>query len=116
MTQALTLHQIPHPTTIAHVADFKRRYPGEQVTLHTRVEVHQHIPLLTVSVGIPREMSADSYRVIPSGDNDIPVVYMSGTNSYIEWRIAQPIDAGTLLEYEISATMGPTETYVVLDS
>ena len=116
MSQALTPHPMPHPTTIAHVADYKRRYPGEQVTLHTRVDVLQHIPLLTVSVGIPREMTADSYRVIPSGDNDIPIVYISGTNSYIEWRITQPLDSGTRLEYEVVATMGPTEIDVDVES
>jgi phage tail-like protein len=116
MTLALTQHQMPHPTSIAHVADFKRRYPGEQVTLHTRVDVLQHIPMLTVSVGIPREMSADSYRVIPSGDNDIPIVYMSGTNSYIEWRTAKPIDAGTRIEYEVSATIAVTETDTDVES
>ncbi len=47
---------------VDHVADFYRRYPGESVTLLTRVRVQQDVPGFMLRVLIPAGLELEDYR------------------------------------------------------
>jgi hypothetical protein len=55
---------LPEPAVaIAHAADFYRRYPGEIVTLFTRVEAHRALPGFTLRIAVPEGLiPGDSAR------------------------------------------------------
>ena len=48
--------------SIDHVANFVRRYPGEHVTFHTRVNVHQAIPGFSLRIQVPAGLEIDHYE------------------------------------------------------
>jgi phage tail-like protein len=50
--------------TVGHVVDHYRRYPGELVTLMTRVEVHEPLAGFSVSVHVPAGLEVDYYRAV----------------------------------------------------
>ena len=47
---------------VDHVADFYRRYPGESVTLSTRVRVEQDVPGFSLRVLLPAGMELEDYQ------------------------------------------------------
>ena len=48
--------------SLDHVADFARRYPGENVTFHTRVKIHQAIPGFSLRIQLPAGLEIDRYQ------------------------------------------------------
>lgn len=53
--------------TVDHVVDAYRRYPGEQITFLTRVQVHAPVPGYTLQVQLPPGVEVDTYRSDDSG-------------------------------------------------
>ena len=48
--------------SLDHVADFARRYPGENVTFHTRVKIHQEIPGFSLRIQVPAGLEIEHYH------------------------------------------------------
>jgi phage tail-like protein len=56
---------------VGHVADSNRRYPGETVTLLTRVDVRAPVPGFTLSIQVPAGLEIDRYRA--AGSDQMPL-------------------------------------------
>jgi phage tail-like protein len=54
--------------TVEHVADFTRRYPGEQVTFFTRVNIRAAIPGFSLRVHVPAGLEIDNYYASVDGN------------------------------------------------
>jgi phage tail-like protein len=52
--------------TIDHVADFCKRYPGEPVTLFTRVVVHEPVAGFMVRIELPPALVVEEYHAVGS--------------------------------------------------
>ena len=48
--------------SIEHVADFNRRYPGEMLTIFTRVKINAAVPGFTVRVQVPAGLEIENYQ------------------------------------------------------
>src|SRR4051794_23751800 len=92
-TQIARLH-------VSHVTDFKKRYGGERVALHTRVMAEHSVPNYTLTVSIPHGLTAEAFRVFPAGENDVPLVFIVDETSYVEWRVPGGLSAGAHVDYE----------------
>lgn len=125
------------PTTpelsIAHVADFYRRYPGELVSFYTRVEVRQPLPDLTIRVTLPAGLSPVDAHVLEG-----PAI-LSESNARLEaepaieahhvvWEIQangvnneanganERLPAGARCEVQVQARVDPTARDLTLES
>ena len=117
----MTTTEMIHTTTqarlaVSHVSDFRRRYPGEHVSLHTRVEATKSVPNYTLTVSIPQGLTAEAFRVFPAGENDVPLVYLLDDASYVEWRVGNGLEAGAHVDYEIQAEIAQIPNDTELDS
>jgi phage tail-like protein len=56
---------------VDHVADFNRRYPGESVTLYTRVYVREPIPGFAVRILVPAGLELSDYHSAQSTQQPI---------------------------------------------
>jgi len=86
-------------------ADRYRCYVGEPITLFARIEAKQDLANYRLTVSVPAGLNADSFRVTPSGESDVPQVFLIDDKSYIEWRVAQPLAASQSFEYEVRVTV-----------
>ncbi len=55
------------PVSVEHVANFARRYPGENVTLHTRVNINQAIPGFSLRVQVPAGLEIEGFESSQAG-------------------------------------------------
>ena len=102
--------------TVSHVTDYKRRYSGERVSLHTRVQAEKSVPNYTLTVSIPQGLSAEAFRVFPAGESDVPLVYVLDETNYVEWRVPGGLSAGAHVDYEIQAVIAQTSEDVEFES
>jgi phage tail-like protein len=97
---------------ISHVADHYRRYPGEDVTFHTRVQVQERVPGFTLRVVLP-EALVPGATVAP--DNAVPRIEVTAATRCLVWEVEQTAGRA-IYEYQVSARVGPTPRDVVLQS
>ncbi len=118
--------------SIAHVADFYRRYPGEQVSFYTRVEVRQPLPDLTIRITLPAGLlpvdahilegppilmeSNERLETEPAIEANHVVweIQASGVNEADE--INERLPAGTRCEVQVQARVAPTARDLTIES
>jgi phage tail-like protein len=94
--------------TVAHVADFTHRYPGELVTFFTCVDVQKSLADLTLRVSLPKELELDGHQAPLEMEGIAPHVEVShGETSprvnYLVWSFKGQLPAGTRYEYRTRA-------------
>lgn len=105
----------PAPLTVAHVAEFNRRYPGEPVTLFTRVEALEALPGFTLRISLPRHLTLVGSTA--SGDQgEASVLLVVGDDQYLRWSVTQAVAPGDRFEYQVFAKVGPVRQDRVLES
>ena len=103
------------PLVVSHVADFARRYPGEPVTLFTRVEIRAPLPGFSVRISLPRELSLVGSKA--SGDQgEGSVLLVVGEDQYLRWSVETAVEPGDVFEYQVSATVGQLRRESSLES
>lgn len=112
MTPALT----SAPILLDHVADFYRRYPGEPLTLFTRVQVRAPVPELTLTVRLPVALHPVEYQLRPTSLKFQPTVSQQAGEHYVVWHLARPLRAGMVLEFSMQARVQPTEHDLAVES
>lgn len=101
---------------VSYVADFYRRYPGEQVSFYARIEILDPVPGLTVRVTVPEGLELLSYQQLVPPDDPMPIIELLPGATRLVWRINRSLPAGTTLEYRVTARVAPTERELVLES
>jgi phage tail-like protein len=114
-TEANRQHD-PAVLTVSHVADFCRRYPGETVTLYTRVEVPPPLPGFTLRVALPAGMILTDYLALGDQGHVLPQITVhEGANNLI-WRVERETGYPGSYEYRVEARVAPTQEDLVLES
>ncbi len=105
----------PPAVTIAHVADFSRRYPGEKVTFFTRVEARQALTGFTLRIAVPEGLALGETRMLPNRDGSLPqLVFLDGAR-YLIWT-QREVQAGECYEYQMETVVAPTDKPLALSS
>lgn len=102
--------------TIDHVADFYNRYPGETVTLLTRVTVLEEVTGFVLRVGLPPELSLSNYGLPPHAEHSQPEFEVGRDANYLVWRVVGRISPGGSYEYRAEAQIEPLQQDTVLES
>jgi phage tail-like protein len=116
------LEQNSTPLAVSHVADFFRRYPGETVTLYTRLDVDETLPDLALRITLPAGLALEAYRAPPPYDDRLPIVesIQSETDGIgtgatrLVWNLGK-LPPGNY-EYQASARVEPMERDATLKS
>lgn len=103
------------PVTVHHVADVYHKYPGELVTLHTRVDIHEDSADLTLRIAIPQGLILGDYRFL-SMPELMPYTEVTEGANYLVWSIEGDLPAGTQYEYQTQARVAPTPWDIELES
>jgi len=111
--------------TVSHVADFYRRYPGESVTFHTRLQISdpdegpeakdRRQGQLALRISLPPGLILDDYRALDA----MPLITRDGEATTLTWSIGEAAGgkAGSAYhEYLIEARVAPTPQDIVLES
>ncbi len=101
--------------TVDHVVDSYRRYPGETVTLYTRVRVRQPLPGFTLRITIPEGLTPSGYRAPSNDGHALPEIEVGDETHYV-WRMEREVEAGAGYEYRVEAQVAPTEQNLTLES
>lgn len=101
--------------TVAHVADFNRRYPGEPVTLFTRVEIREPLPGFTLRISLPRRMNLLGSQA-SGGQGEASVLLVVGDDQYLRWTVPNAVRAGDNFEFQVFATVGQMRQDRLLES
>ncbi len=102
--------------TLDHVADFYNRYPGEVVTLYTRIRVAEPLEGAVLSISLPGELSLERYRP-PSAPGEIEAyVQVEGGTQYLTWPIKQAMRPGYAYEFLTMVRIGAVERDTWLES
>jgi phage tail-like protein len=105
----------PPPITVAHVAEFNKRFPGEPLRLFTRVEARTALPGFVVRISLPRQLLlAGSSASNDQGEASVLVVV--GDDQYLRWTVAQAIQPGDRFDFEVSTHVGHLREHRVLES
>jgi phage tail-like protein len=106
----------PARLAVAHVADHYRRYPGESVTLHSRVEVLAPVRGFRLTIGLPEGLTPGEYRASPSHGERLPELVTVGEARFLVWTLERVLQPGERFEYELEATVTPTGHDLRLES
>ncbi len=112
----VTTDEALSPVTVGHVVDFYNRYPGDEVTFHTRLEVREPISNLILKISLPQGLVLGDYRIPSELDGTMPSIEVDDDTNYLVWSLAGELPVGTRYEYQVEATVAPTEVDRHLDS
>jgi phage tail-like protein len=123
---------------VSHVADFYRRYPGETVTLYTRVDVLKPVSGFTLRIGLPAGLTLGDSALTPKGGSatalgasrtralystpspnhggDVPRLLTLDGELYLMWELKRDTAAGERYEYQLQATIAPVHEDTTLIS
>lgn len=101
---------------VSHVADFYRRYPGEIVTLYTRVEVDADLPGFTLRVTVPPGLVAAEFRAVDQPEGTLPLATWDDGTNKLSWDVERRPGDATRYEYEVEAQVAPTREERRLES
>lgn len=104
------------PARVAHVPDFYHRYPGEVVTLHTRVEIGEPLSDLTLRISVPAGLELKAHRSLPEQVGLPAHLEVDGSTTYLVWPLDGKLQAGTRYEYQVAAQVQATEQSQLLES
>ncbi len=102
--------------TIDHTADFLNRYPGETVTLHTRVEAREKISGFTLRIQTPPDFPVTDYRPPVNDSQAMPRLEITPDGNFLVWQVSQNIPPGGWYEYQSLITIPPTHHNTNLES
>jgi phage tail-like protein len=106
MTDQTSLVRRPPALSISHVADRAWCYPGETITLHTRVEAQNSLSELSVRIGVPHGFQL--------GQTDGELLALNDEH-FVRWTLdAAP--AVARLDYQLPLVAAPTAEDGSLDS
>jgi phage tail-like protein len=110
-------NQNASPVTVSHIADFSNRYPGETVTLYTRLEVHEAVSDLTLRISLPGGLILGEYQPPPEQKNGkVPRVEVSDEEHYLVWSLEEGLWAETSYEYQTKAIVAAAPQNLSLTS
>ena len=98
--------------TVSHVADYYRRYPGEDVTFYTRVRIGETLPGFTLRIALPEGLAPGATSA--PGDT-VPQVGLGTGTRYLVWNVESTPGKDTY-EYQVVARVEPTFKDIVLQS
>jgi phage tail-like protein len=106
---ATALQVAPARLAIAHAANAYRRYPGETVTFHTRVDVLEAVPGFTVQVRLDRGLTPGD--AICTTNGQVPRVVLGDDGNHFLWELdgENEAAAGQRYEFAIEALVAATE-------
>lgn len=106
-----------HDLQVAHVADFYRRYPGEPVTLYTRVETGSSLPGYRLRVRLSKGLRMETYHAPPEVlDGGPQIVEREGGERDVVWHVDTPLEPGACHDYAIQAVVESVSRDVKLAS
>jgi phage tail-like protein len=106
----------PSGLDVSHIADFYRRYPGETVTLYTRVDVHRPVSEFTLRVGLPEGLTLGDSSASPSHGEGLPRLVTLDGAWFLLWEVTRQVNAGERFEYTLTATVAPVRDDTTLTS
>jgi phage tail-like protein len=98
------------PMTVDHVASTGRCYPGETVTLHTKVQALTGVAGFAVQVGVPNNFRLEAHRCSDNAGSGGPDVFTMRRGRVLRWRLPRPVEAGETFEYEVDVAPRPVQT------
>jgi phage tail-like protein len=101
---------------VSHVVDFSRRYRGEPLAFHTRVDVLRSVAGFGLNVSVPRGLSIESYRAAAGDEGAPPRLVQDDGGVRVVWHKRGPLEAGTSYDYQISARVTHTAAHGSLQS
>jgi len=99
----------PAPVTVSHVVDFYRRYPGEAVTFHTRVEVREPVPGFTLRITLPPGLILEDYRALADPGGALPWITLDDGTQNVIWKVEGKVEAPARFEYQVAARVASTQ-------
>ena len=99
--------------TVDHVADFNRRYPGDDVSFFTRVLVRQPLSGFTLRITLSNGLVPGRTH---APDSVVPGLSVDDGTSHLMWTVEREIEAGSCLEYQVEARVAPTQQDRALQS
>ena len=104
------------PLEVSHVADFYRRYPGETVTLYTRVDVRAPIPGFVARISLADGLAPGAHRASANHGEALPEMVVVGGARYMTWTEGRALRAGERYEYQVEAKILPAVQNLTLES
>ncbi len=102
---------------VAHVADAARHYPGENLTLFTRVDALAPLPHgFKLQVSLPVSLTVGATRASDShGEGLADLVLVSGMR-YLYWQVSRAVAVGERFEYAAEGTLAASEQDMQIES
>jgi len=98
------------PLAVAHVADAARHYPGETLTLFTRVDALAPLPAgFKLQVSLPPNLTVGATRASASHGEGLADLLVVSGDRYIFWQVPRPVAAGERFEYSAEATIAMSD-------
>ncbi len=119
MSDSLASNTPASALAVSHAADFYRRYPGETVTLYTRVDVLKPVSEFTLRIGLPTGLTLGDSALASGGggaaratsrssdDGSVPRLLTLDGESFLMWEVRRDLAAGERYEYQLQATIAP---------
>lgn len=85
--------------TVDHVADFYKRYPGEHLTLFTRVKAQQSSPEFTLTIQVPETLIVGRYLASANLGEQVPEVAQVDGMQYLTWHLKHSVRRGEIFEF-----------------
>lgn len=104
------------PLIVSHVADFYQRYPGERVTLYTRVEAGASVPGFTLRITVPAGLSLGDYRTLGDSGEVMPLITWDDGMNHLIWSVERESGTTARYEYQVEARVAPTQQDRVFES
>jgi phage tail-like protein len=102
---------------VAHVSSAARRYPGEPLTLFTRVEALAPLPHgFKLQVSLSPNLTVDSTRASANHGETLADLLIVSEDRYLYWQVARPVAAGERFDYEAETTLAATDQDLLLES
>jgi len=106
----------PAPLLVSHVASHYRRYPGETVTLFTRVEALAVGQGFAAQISVPAGLHLGDYRAAPSHGDNAPDLVVADNARFLRWSVARRVAVGEVFEYELDGVVPATLVDLNLES
>ena len=128
MSDPLVPNTLASALAVSHVADFYRRYPGETVTLYTRVDVLKPVSEFTLRIGLPTGLTLGDSALTSEGGSaaralsplsnhgSVPRLLTLDGESFLMWEVRRDLTAGERYEYQLQATIAPVHEDTTLTS
>lgn len=104
------------PLVVSHVADYSRRYPGEELTFYTCVEVNEPLAGFTLRVTLPPGLALEDYGTMSGTPHVLPLITWDDGANHLNWTVDGELQAPARFEYRAQVTVAPTQEDRVLAS